>query len=171
MKLLGTLGLLSVTYALCAAPALGHGGFHHGRGCHGWEGCWGYGCEGCGQWEARPATHSQTFPRSPGYAPAEPAASFETLEGKIAEVIYLPGVSPSAGIVEVLVAAGEQQTLARLAPAGFLQQHKILLKEGENISLTGYRVRTAEGDVIVATELRTDGQTLTLRNPRGRTSW
>lgn len=93
------------------------------------------------------------------------------MEGKIAEVIYLPGVGPAAGIVEVLVAAGGEQTLSRLAPAGFLQQHKIPLKEGEDISPTGYRVRTAEGDVIVATELRKDGQTVTLRNARGGTLW
>jgi hypothetical protein len=119
----------------------------------------------------RAAPRSQAAPRPPGNELAEPAANFETLEGKIAEVIYLPGVNPAAGLVEVLVAAGGEQTLARLAPAGFLQQHEILLKEGEDISLTGYRVRTAEGDVIVATELRTAGATLPLRNPRGRALW
>ena len=170
MKLLKTVALLSLAYALSAVPMLGHGWRHHAYGHHACDSCWGYGCDGCGPW-ARPAPRSQAAPGPQGYGPAESASDFETLEGKIAEVIYLPGVSPAAGLVEVRVATGSEATLARLAPAGFLQQHKIQLKEGEAISLRGYRVRTEDGDVLVAIELRTDGQTLTLRNPSGRSSW
>lgn len=170
MKLLGSLGLLSLAFALCATPALAHGGCHHGHGYHDCDGCWGSGCESCAQ-QAPSALRSQTAPRTPASATARPTANFETVEGRIAEVIYLPGVNPTDGMVEMQVASGEQQTLVRLAPAGFLERHTALLKEGETVSLTGYRVHTADGDVIVATELRNGDQTLRLRNSRGRGLW
>lgn len=170
MKPLGTLGLLLVACPLCVIPAVAHAGCHHGHGYRDCDG-WGFGCEGRSQWEARPAPGSRAALRSPASTPADPTANFEALEGKIAEVIYLPGMNPAAGMVELLVATGEQPTLVRLAPAGFLERHTLLLKEGEDISLTGYRVRTADGDLIVAVQLRSDGQTVNLRNSRGRSLW
>ncbi len=173
MSLFKTAALLGLAYALSAAPALGHGWFHHSSGHHGCDDGWGYGCDGCGPW-ARTAPGLQAAPAARRFPPEQNATepeTLETLEGKIAEVIYLPGVDPSAGIVEVRVAAGEETVLARLAPVGFLEQHKISLKEGESISLRGYRVRTGEDDMLVVTEIRAEGRTLMLRRPCGRSVW
>ena len=59
----------------------------------------------------------------------------------------------------------------RLAPTGFLNKSGFSLKEGDPISVKGFRVDTLEGEVVVATEAEKDGQTLRLRDTRGRPLW
>jgi hypothetical protein len=95
----------------------------------------------------------------------------ETLEGKIAELNYLPGATPEAAMVEVQLQHGSQVTVARLGPAGFLKQKEITLKEGESLAVTGYRVAGFEGELLVATEVRKGNRSAALRDSRGRPLW
>jgi hypothetical protein len=94
-----------------------------------------------------------------------------TAEGKITEVVYLPGATPDGGMVEVRLQSAGQSQLIRLAPVGFLKQSGLLLREGDTVIVKGFRVAGMEGDLLIATELRKGEKTLSLRDPRGRPAW
>jgi len=94
-----------------------------------------------------------------------------TAEGKITEVVYLPGATPDGGMVEVRLQSAGQNQLIRLAPVGFLKQSGLLLREGDTVIVKGFPVTGMEGDLLVATELREGEKTLSLRDTRGRQAW
>jgi hypothetical protein len=124
----------------CTAPAWGHGSRHHGCCDHG------------GRWcdDGRSTWH-RVLPPAARYT--EPAAELETREAKVTEVLYLPGVTASSGMVEVGLQGGSGSILVRLAPAGFLKQHELMVKEGDTLAVTGYWVAALHGDRLVATEI------------------
>lgn len=99
---------------------------------------------------------------------AAPAAAGQTLNGTISEIVYLPGATSDDGMVEAWIATSGQRVLVRLAPSGLLKQKRILLREGDAVSVTGYRVSAMEGDLVVATEVRKGAERVTLRDSRGR---
>jgi hypothetical protein len=94
-----------------------------------------------------------------------------TAEGKITEVVYLPGATPDGGMVEVRLQSDGQDQLIRLAPVGFLKQSGLLLREGDTVIVKGFPVAGMEGDLLIATELRKGERTLSLRDTRGRQAW
>ena len=136
-------------------PAFGHGSHHHG--------CRGHDCRDCGDSSASGRQQLRSAPAS--------WQILEKIEGEVAEVIYLPGTSPSAAGVELRLQAGKESTLLRLAPTGCLKKSGFALKEGDPISVKGFRVDTEEGEFVVATEVEKDGNTLRLRDTRGRPLW
>ena len=94
-----------------------------------------------------------------------------TAEGKITEVVYLPGATPDSSMVEVRLQSAGQSQLVRLAPVGFLKQSGLLLREGDTVTVKGFPVAGMEGDLLVATELHKGEKTLSLRDTRGRPAW
>jgi len=107
--------------------------------------------------------------RSP--APSGQSANLQTVEGKIAEVDYLAGATADSGMVEVRVQAGGQAQLVRLAPAGFLKQGGLHLREGDVVVVKGFPVSGMEGDLVVATEVHKGDVSLSLRDTQGRPAW
>jgi hypothetical protein len=95
----------------------------------------------------------------------------ENLEGKISEIDYLPGATPDTGMVEVRVLSAGKSDLIRLAPCGYLKQSGLHLKEGDVVSLRGFRVAGMEGDLIVATAIQKGDKSLSLRDGRGQPLW
>jgi hypothetical protein len=83
----------------------------------------------------------------------------------------LPGATPDSAMVEVRLQSAGQSELIRLAPVGFLKQSGLLLKEGDSITVKGFRVAGMEGDLLVATELHKGEKTLSLRDAWGRSAW
>ena len=61
--------------------------------------------------------------------------------------------------------------MIRLAPAGFLKQSGLLMREGDNVTLKGFPVAGMEGDLMVATEIHKGDKSLPLRDTRGRPMW
>ena len=94
-----------------------------------------------------------------------------TADGKITEVVYLPGATPDSGKVEVRLQSAGQSQLIRLGPVGFLKRSGVLLREGDTISVKGFPIAGMEGDLLVATELHKGEKTLSLRDTRGRPAW
>jgi hypothetical protein len=86
------------------------------------------------------------------------------------EVIYLPGSSPDRAMVELRLVHNSSTTQVRLGPTGFLKQHQFGIREGDAITITGYRV-SAGDDLLVATEITKEGKILRLRDSRGRPVW
>ena len=165
MNRVGFLLAVSLFYGFGALPSFGHDCCHH---AHDGD-CWN--CDDhCRHGSA--ARPYWAAPSTPGSAAAAAAAAdLRTLEGKITEVVYLPGSTPENGMVEVRLQSAAQPTLVRLAPSGFLKHGGMLLREGETITVRGFPVAGLEGDIVVATEVRYGDKTLNLRDVRGRSAW
>jgi hypothetical protein len=93
------------------------------------------------------------------------------MEGRITEVVYLPGAKTDSGTVEIRLLSGSQSTLVRLAPTGFLRSSGLLLREGDTVVLKAFPVAGMEGDLVVATEIHKGDKTLALRDNRGQPLW
>jgi hypothetical protein len=104
---------------------------------------------------------------SPSYAATAP----KVVDGKISEIIYLPGATADSAMVEARVLASGQATLVRLAPVGLLKQSQLVLREGDTVSVAGFEVSGMDGDLVVATEIRKGDKRVVLRDPRGRPVW
>lgn len=87
------------------------------------------------------------------------------------EVVYLPGATADAGMVELRLQSGGQTNLIRLAPSGFLTQGGLVLREGDTASVKGFAVVGMEGDVIVASEVHKGDKSLSIRDMRGQPTW
>ena len=156
MKLLSIGVLIAVFGWFASAPAEAHDCCHHNQ----------YGdCTDCGH-HCYPSQSTRAGTASNGVSP-----NIQNVEGKIAEVVYLPGATPDSGMVEVRVHTADQTKLVRLAPAGFLKQSGLHLREGDAVVVQGFAVTGMEGDLVVATEVRSGGAALSLRDVQGRPVW
>lgn len=154
------LGIAALVCCLSVIPAMGHNCCHHDNHC-------GDCCDG-----NYDCCHGSQTNRSPSAAaPYNGATDLQTIDGKITEVIYLPGATPDSGMVEVRLQSGGQSELVRLAPSGYLKQSGMLLREGVTVTLKGFPVAGMEGDLIVATEIHKGDKSLPLRDTRGQPKW
>ena len=158
MKLAGMIGVVSVFAWLSGMPAAAHDCWHHNYDDHG---CWDCGHHGYGY--LPPARNWQ--------APAGEVPNLQTVEGKIEEVVYLPGATADTGMVEIRMQTAGQVKVVRLAPVGFLKKGGLHLREGDTVVAKGFSVTTMDGDLLVATEVRQGGTTLSLRDAQGRPAW
>ena len=148
---------LFALFCLLISPADAHDcwGGHHGG--DGWN---------CDHHGSRGAVQSQGS-GAPSYAATAP----KVVEGKISEIIYLPGETADSAMVEVRMLVSAGAMLVRLAPVGLLKQSQLILREGDAVSVTGFEVSGMDGVLVVATEIHKGDKRLVLRDPRGRPVW
>jgi hypothetical protein len=156
MKWTAIPGAIALLCCFGAAAAAGHDCAHDGHHGTCWE------CDH----QVLPANRP-----SQGSGLSGATANLQALEGRIVEVVYLPGATADSGMVEIRVQSGGQATLVRLAPSGFLKRGGVLLREGDTVVVKGFSVAGMEGDLIVATEIQRGDKRLSLRDTRGRTAW
>ncbi len=144
-------------------PALAHCGHHD---C---DDCGDGGCGGCGH-HGMSARRGAAANGAGGQTATAPAAA-ETREGKVSEVIYLPGPTRDTAMIEVRLMAGTAEVLARLAPTGFLHQNQMDIREGDTVSVTGYWVTAGDGEMLIATRVARQGKTIQLRDGWGKSMW
>lgn len=161
MKARGVLAIILIACWFGVVPAAAHDCCHHGQHCADGNDCY----HECDHGGAQGSRHCCDW------TPTAGATDLRTAEGKITEVVYLPGATPDGGMVEVRLQSAGQNQLIRLAPAGFLKQSGLLLREGDTVIVKGFPVTGMEGDFLVATELRKGEETVSLRDPRGRQAW
>ena len=102
---------------------------------------------------------------------SDATARLQAVEGKIAEIEYLPGATPESGMVEIQLQTAGQSRLIRLAPVGYLRQSGLVLREGDTLSVKVFSVAGMEGDFLVATEVHKGDKALSVRDSRGRPAW
>jgi hypothetical protein len=61
--------------------------------------------------------------------------------------------------------------VVHLGPAEFLAQQQFIPKTGDTLEVTGGRVNTRQGEVILATTVNSGGKTFQLRDARGIPVW
>jgi len=127
-----------------------------------------YGCYGCDHYVQPP---SQTGPQSRNSGPSNWVANLKTVEGKIVEVVYLPGATPETGVVDVRILTGAGANLIRLAPSGFLKQGGLHLQEGDSVVIKAFPVDGMNGETMVATEVQGNGVNVRLRGSSGQPLW
>lgn len=162
MKVSAVFALASLAGVLAIAPAAGHNcGF--GRACqrndryYDDRPCCGHNGGDCANW------HHQSCARL--------SSQFVMAEGKISEINYLPASDPDSSVLELRLNTGAAAVLVRLGPSWFFKRNSFQVKEGDALSVHGYRVSGAEGEVFVATEIERSGQRLVLRDDWGRPAW
>lgn len=161
MRLFELTGPMALLCCLSALPLAAH------DNCHGDHHSYSQGgCQNCGQNYKQGAMRE-----SPAVVDPSVAARLQTVEGKITEVVYLPGAAPESAMVEVRLQSGGQTTLIKLAPSGYLRNSGMRLREGETIAAKGFLVMGLEGDLIVATEIHQGDRNLSLRDIHGRSGW
>lgn len=158
MKRLGIFGVASAICCLVATPLLAHDYYHH----HPSSDSYGNSSD-----HNQPASRRQVRAATA----AGDARGLHVLEGRIAELVYLPGPTPESAMVEIRLQSGGQTTLIRLAPSGYLKKGEMRLKEGELVTIKGFAIAGIEEDLIVATEIRQGNKGLNLRDGRGRSIW
>ncbi len=95
----------------------------------------------------------------------------QTVQGRIDEIVYLPGTTSDSGMVELRLSNSGQTTRVQLAPVGFLKRSGVVLKEGDAVTVKGIPVSGFQGDLIVTTALQKGDKSLSLRDMHGRPLW
>ena len=61
--------------------------------------------------------------------------------------------------------------LVHLGPTKFLEQQQLAPKVGDTMSVTGSKLTTGKGDVLLAAEVKSGNKTVTLRDAQGVPVW
>ena len=95
-----------------------------------------------------------------------------TISGTVTDVDYFsPGEAMAQGVHLLLRQPTGELTEVHLGPRWYMDNQDVIIREGDVIQVTGSRI-TFEGEpVIVASEVRMDGQVLRLRDPQGYPLW
>ena len=103
-----------------------------------------------------------------GEAPYDPATE-ATLRGAVQEVKEMKNVVTVTHLV--LGTADHGSVEVHLGPSSWVVKQSVSFKTGEQIEIIGSRVKYAGSDVVVARQIRKNGQTLTLRDTQGISRW
>jgi hypothetical protein len=113
--------------------------------------------------------YAQT-PRGPKGAPMYNPATETTVKGTIEAVNQMTGRQGWGGTHLQLKA--ESETLdVHVGPSWFLSQNKITFAKGDQIEVTGSKVKFANGEALLAREITNGDRKLTLRNESGFPVW
>jgi len=160
MKFLAVFVLASLAGAIAVRPVSAHDcGCRHG--CDRYDHWYGDDCPGCDHDGGRCWN---------GHHPAR-AQQYETTEGKVSEINYLPAADPASSVLELRLSTGTAGVLVRLGPSSFLKRNNFDVREGDTLSVHGFRASTSEGEVLVATAVEKSGHRLVLRDDWGRPAW
>ena len=98
-----------------------------------------------------------------------------TLKGTVQEVQQ--GTAPAGrqqmggmGVHLILKTEKETETIL-VGPQGFLTQNNFSFSNGDEIEVTGSRVKYGTSEAIIAREIKKGDKTLTLRNEQGVPAW
>jgi len=92
------------------------------------------------------------------------------MKGTVEEV-KLPPKGREKEIAHLLVKIGTETMDVYLCPKSFLDDMGVSFSQGEEIVLTGSRVKQGEADLILAREIVKGTDTLVLRDAKGNPVW
>ena len=103
-------------------------------------------------------------------APKYDAATETKLKGTVEELKLDP---PTGGkpVAYLMVKSGEDKVKVFLGPKSFLDEMGVTFVGGEDVQVTGSKIKQDGADVILAREVVKSGDTLTLRFNDGQPAW
>ena len=108
--------------------------------------------------------------------PAESQQLFDsttigTVSGRVLEVHRTPQGGTGDCLVFLTLRTAAETLAVRVGPGSVLARARIVITPGDSVVVTGSRISLFDEPTIVATELRTGGRTLLLRDRKGRAVW
>lgn len=103
----------------------------------------------------------------------DPATEVSTL-AIVTDIREVPRGNPMSGVhLSVKPESQESQVIdVYLGPADFIKQFEIHFAKGDEVRVTGSKVKTANGShVILVREVRKDLETLSCRRAKGEPNW
>ena len=97
--------------------------------------------------------------------------STETKVKGTVEEVRLPPKGNSKDVAHLLLKSGSETVDVYLCPKAFLDDMGVSFSKGDEIGLTGSRVKHAEGEWILAREVVRGTDTLVLRDAKGNPVW
>ena len=109
----------------------------------------------------------------PGGLPTFNEATIETVSGWVTEVDPFVRLERNTrNGVKVKLETDDGETFdVFLGPATYLDHHGIILERGDEITVTGSKVRYEDHDAIIATVVDEDGDRVKLRDADGHQAW
>ena len=97
--------------------------------------------------------------------------STESKMKAMVEEVKLPAKGSEKEIVHLLVKIGADTLDVYLCPKAFLDDMGVNFSQGEEIVLTGSRIKQGEGELILARVVVRGNDTLVLRDEKGNPIW
>jgi hypothetical protein len=113
---------------------------------------------------------SQTLSQSTGTLPKYDIHSEMKTKGIVNEVDIVP-LGSKKDLRELIVKSGEDKIHIYVCPQTFEQEMGISFTKGDEIAVTGSKVKHEETDVILARELVKGTDTLVFRDSKGNPVW
>ena len=108
--------------------------------------------------------------KQPPSAPKYDLQAETKLKGTIEEV-RLPPKGSEKEIAYLLVNSGATTVDVYLCPQSFLAEMGVSFNKGDEISLTGSKVKQGEADLVLAREVVRGNDTVVLRDEKGNPVW
>lgn len=105
----------------------------------------------------------------PSSAPKYDTSQEVTLKGTIDEVKELPVGKENH--VHLMLKTATETVEVRLCPTVFLKDFAVTFEKGQQLEVTGSRVKIDDQDVILAREVVSGNSTVVLRDKRGAPVW
>ena len=103
-------------------------------------------------------------------APKYDVAKEVTIKGAVEEIKEVPNPKGQIGIF-LMVKSGGETLEVRLCPNSFLKEFEVVFHKGDQLTITGSKVRVDEKDVILAREIEFGNTRITLRDKEGVPVW
>lgn len=98
-------------------------------------------------------------------------ATETTVKGTVEEVKQIPGQRGGPGGTHLIVKTDKETLEVHLGPTTFLEKQKFTFAKGDQIEVTGSKVRMGAADALLAREVKKGNKTLTLRDAQGVPAW
>jgi hypothetical protein len=98
-------------------------------------------------------------------------ATEATYKGTVEEVTQYSCPGMGGGGTHLTVKSEDRTLDVHLGPANFVASQKISFAKGDQIAVTGSKVKLGDDEVIIAREVKKGDTTLTLRDAQGVPKW
>jgi hypothetical protein len=105
-----------------------------------------------------------------GAVPMYNSATEVTLKGSVESIKQVMGPQGWGG-THLSLKADKESIDVHVGPSWFLRQNKMNFAKGDQIEVTGSRVKFGNNDALIAREIKKSGETFTLRNAQGLPAW
>ncbi|HKV38829.1 MAG TPA: DNA-binding protein [Blastocatellia bacterium] len=93
-----------------------------------------------------------------------------TVSGIVVSVVKIRRGNRSGG-THLNLKTSDATIDVRLGPSNFIEKQAFAISEGDQMEVTGSKVKVGEGEVLIAREIGKGDKTLTLRDSRGKPVW
>lgn len=109
--------------------------------------------------------------KKPESSPPKYDSHTETKMKAIVEEVRLPPKGSEKEVVYLLLKTGTETVDVYLCPKSFLDDMGVSFKKGDEIALTGSKVKHDASDLVLAREVVKGSDTLVLRDDKGNPIW